>query len=133
MHACAQCMHAYSVCFSLSHMHTHQNSFMIYSSLLHVVHAVPKQKGPDVFPFLSPVRGTNLWRRSGYMIWLRPGSSNICTTRISVCLNLLGVLDTWGFPYRVLQYVPESLDHCRKFDFSATSNLPALVLAVPIL
>lgn len=49
-------MYAYSVSVSLSlshtHMHTYQNSFMFYSLLLHEVHAVPKQKDPDVILLL---------------------------------------------------------------------------------
>lgn len=67
--------------------------------------------------FLSPVRGTNLWQRSGYMVWLRPGSSNICTILINVYLNLLGVPDGLGLPYRVIQCLPESLENHRKFTF----------------
>lgn len=88
MHAHDTCMHTQSL--FLTHAHT--------SLSLHEVHAVPKQKDPDVVFvlffvgfFLSPVRGTNLWQRSGYMVWLRPGSSNICTVLINVYFNLLGL------------------------------------------
>jgi len=45
------CIFSLSLSLSLTHMHTHQNSFMFYSLLLHEVHAVPKQKDPDVILF----------------------------------------------------------------------------------
>lgn len=106
IHTMHVCIFSLSLSLSLTHMHTHQNSFMFYSLLLHEVHAVPKQKDPDVILFcffLSPVRGTNLWQRSGYMVWLRPGSSNICTFLISVYLSWLGVPDGRGLSYRAIK------------------------------
>lgn len=49
------------------------------------------------------------------MVWLRPGSSNICTVLIYV--NLLGAPDGWGLPYRVRQCLPETITENSKTVF----------------
>lgn len=100
-------MHIQSLSLSLSHTHAHT------PEQLHVLQLVVTW-GPCstkaerswcdfVLFFLSPVRGTNLWQRSGYMVWLRPGSSNICTFLISVYLSWLGVPDGRGLSYRAIK------------------------------
>lgn len=141
MHAHDACMHIRPQFLSLTHAHTTRTAscFTACSYMRSMQYQSRKiLMGFFVLFFLSPVRGTNLWQRSGYMVWLRPGSSNICTILISVYFNLLGVRDGWGLPYKAIQCLPESLDNRRKpikrpFYFSVTSNLPAPVLIVPVL
>lgn len=48
-------------------------------------------------PGTPRVRGTNLWQRSGYLVWLRPGSSHICTILLNVSLNILDISRWMGF------------------------------------
>lgn len=132
-------MYAHLVSVSLSHTCTHTRTASCFTACCYM-RSMQYQSSKILtwfcFLFLSPVRGTNLWQRSGYMVWLRRGSSNICTVLISVYLNVLGVLDGWRLPYGAIQYVPESLDNHRKLRpsyFSLISNLPAPVLIAPIL
>lgn len=48
-------------------------------------------------PGTPRVRGTNLWQRSGCVVWLRPGSSHICTILLNVSLNMLDISRWVGF------------------------------------
>lgn len=111
------CIH---VLVSLTHAHTPEQLHVLQLVVVVTrVHAVPKQKHPDVFllPFFClqyVAQIQYMADTSRYMVWLRPGSSNICTILVSVYLNLLVVPDGWGLPQRTMQFIPESLDNHRK-------------------
>lgn len=83
-------------------------------------------------PGAPRVRGTNSWQRSGYVVWLRPGSSHICTILLNVLLNMLDISRWVGFsiPGDTLSS-RKAYSYRGKSAFLPMSNLPASVSTVP--
>lgn len=125
---CTQCMCAYSVFVSLSHMHTHRNSFMFYSLLL--LHESMQYRSTKIlmcfcclfFCLQYVAQIQYMADTSGYMVWLRPGSSNICTILVSVYLNLLIVPRGVGFT------IDDNAIYSREFRQSQKTNTILLFL-----